>query len=130
MAPSAYRRSKKSRAIAGEGASARGSNGIWPRASWLRTDPTQLAEFIYSEYCLRVELQETPSPEEYYRHFPTVTEPLRRLFESRKQNPAKAASVPPSPPEFDSLEENPGESRQWNGTEDAGRPHAAATNAP
>ena len=70
-------------------------------------DPTQLAEFIYSEYCLRVELQETPSPEEYYRRFPTVVEPLRRLFESRKQNPAKAASVPPSPPEFDSLEEIP-----------------------
>jgi formylglycine-generating enzyme required for sulfatase activity len=77
------------------------------RASWLRADQTQLAEFIYSEYCLRLELQETPSPEEYYRRFPTVVEPLRRLFESRKQSPAKAVSVPSSPPEFDSLEEIP-----------------------
>ena len=73
-------------------------------------DQTQLAEFIYSEYCLRLELQETPSPEEYYRRFPTVVEPLRRLFESRKENPAKAVSVPQSPPEFASLQEIPAKS--------------------
>jgi formylglycine-generating enzyme required for sulfatase activity len=63
------------------------------RASWLRADPTQLAEFIYSEYCLRLELQETPTPDEYYRRFPQVTEPLRRLFESSKQSSAKPDSV-------------------------------------
>ena len=85
---------------------ARGSNGIWPAPRGC-ADPTQLAEFIYSEYCLRLELQETPSPEEYYRRFPTVVEPLRRLFESRKANPAKAVSVPQSPPEFASLQEIP-----------------------
>ena len=57
-------RSKKSRAIAGGEASERGSNGFGPRLL-AGADPDAARTIIYSEYCLRLELQETPSPEEY-----------------------------------------------------------------
>ncbi len=61
-------------------------------ASWLRTDTAQLVDFIYSEYCLRKELQETPDPEEYFKRFPQVAEPLRRLFGSRAEATAPGDS--------------------------------------
>jgi serine/threonine protein kinase/formylglycine-generating enzyme required for sulfatase activity len=60
------------------------------RASWLRADRAQLVDFIYSEYCLRKELQETPSPEEYFKRFPQVAKPLQRLFETEAGSQAEA----------------------------------------
>ena len=51
----------------------------------LSTDRNALLTCVYSEYCLRKELGESPEPEEYLRRFPDLSNDLSRLFAS---NPA------------------------------------------
>ena len=47
----------------------------------LSTDDNLLLDFVYAEYCLREELGDCPTPEEYLTRFPKMAERLRPLLE-------------------------------------------------
>ncbi len=70
------------------------------RDSDLRSDPELLADFIYSEYCLREKYKETPSPAEYFKRFPQVADQLEKRFGPHGRT--SAVELPPShPPQTD-----------------------------
>jgi WD40 repeat protein/serine/threonine protein kinase len=60
----------------------------------LLADLDAALELIYTEFVLRMELEQKPSPAEYYQRFPAWEDRLRRLFEVHQavcDNPAGAA---------------------------------------
>jgi len=52
----------------------------------IRSDEKLVIDFIYSEYCLRTELEAPPKPEEYMERFPEFENELRRLMGIEKTN--------------------------------------------
>src|SRR5262249_14017022 len=67
----------------------------WPDVS---ADADSALELIYTEFVLREELGQQPSPEEWYRRFPQWREDLRELFEVDRwvHAPAKPSTLPPA----------------------------------
>ena len=50
----------------------------------LRSDQKLVIDFIYSEFCLRKELEEPPKPEEYWERFPEFKDELRSLMGAKE----------------------------------------------
>ena len=84
------------------------------RAPGCGSDTAQLVDFIYSEYCLRKELQETPDPEEYFKPLPPSggAAPKSCLGPGRKPRPPSDSGSHAQPAVPDSQQQMPQPDRE------------------